>query len=282
MELLEILGSLNFKKISYLESISEDIQQGEHHFQGVGLVSVYVHLCVYVCVHLGMCVCACYLESISEDIQQGEYHFQGVGLVSVHVHLCVCVCVHLGMCVCLCVCVCVPWEVYVCVFPGKLFSRSRLTAKTKVQLQCLLDFLFADDAAVTAHSAEDLQQLMTRFSDACQDFRLTIRLKKTLVMGQDTGSAPTISINDHELDVIHDFVYLGSAISDTLSLDAELNRHIGKAATTMTRLTTKVWNNSKLTVHTKIQIYRACVVSTLLYGNESWAMLFTCAASDAF
>ena len=35
VELLEILGSMNFKKISYLESISEDIQQGEHHFQGV-------------------------------------------------------------------------------------------------------------------------------------------------------------------------------------------------------------------------------------------------------
>ena len=155
---------------------------------------------------------------------------------------------------------------------GKLFNLSRLRAKTKVQLRCLRDFLFADDAAVTAHSAEDLQQLMTRFSDACQDFGLTISLKKTQVMGQDTDSAPAISINDHELDVIHDFVYLGSAISDTLSLDAELNRRIGKAATTMTRLTKKSWNNSKLTVHTKIQIYRASVVSTLLYGNESWTL----------
>ncbi|XP_076466851.1 LOW QUALITY PROTEIN: huntingtin-like [Babylonia areolata] len=34
VELLDILGSLNFKKISYLESISDDIQQGDHHFQG--------------------------------------------------------------------------------------------------------------------------------------------------------------------------------------------------------------------------------------------------------
>ena len=173
---------------------------------------------------------------------------------------------------------------------GKLFNLSRLRSKTIVQLTCLRDFLFADDAAVTAHSAEDLQQLMTRFIDACQDFGLTISLKKTQVMGQDTDSAPAISINNHELDVIHDFVYLGSAISDTLSLDAELNRRIGKAATIMTRLTKKAWNNSKLTVHTKIQIYRACVVSTLVYGSESWtlpdrsenSMLFTCAASDAF
>ena len=155
---------------------------------------------------------------------------------------------------------------------GKLFNFSRLRAKTKVQLRCLHDFLFADDAAVTAHSAEDLQQFMTRFSDACRDFGLTISLKKTQVIGQDTDSAPAININDHELDVIHDFVYLGSTISDTLSLDAELNRRIGKAATTMSRLTKKTWNNCKLAVHTKIQIYRACVVSTLLYGSESWTL----------
>ena len=155
---------------------------------------------------------------------------------------------------------------------GKLFNLSRLRAKTKVHLRRLRDFLFADDAAVTVHSTEDLQQLMTRFSDACQDFGLTISWKKTQVMEQDVDSPLAISINDHELDVIHDFVYLGSAISDTLSLDAEFGRRIGKAATTMTRLTKKAWNNSKLIKHTKIQIYRACVMSTLLYGSESWTL----------
>ena len=115
---------------------------------------------------------------------------------------------------------------------GKLFNISRLRAKTKVQLRCLCDFLFTENAAVTAHSAEDLHQLMTRFSDACQDFGLTISLKKTQVMGQDVDSPPAISINDHELDVILDLVYLGSTISDTLSLDAELKRRIGKVVTT--------------------------------------------------
>ena len=155
---------------------------------------------------------------------------------------------------------------------GKLFNLSRLRAKTKVQLWCLRDFFFADDAAVTAHSAGDLQQLMARFSDACQDFGLTISLKKTQVMGQDTDSPPAISTNDHEPDVIHDFVYLGSTISYTLSLDAELNRRIGKAVATMTRLTKKAWNNSKMTEHTKIQSHRACVVGTLLCGSESWTL----------
>ena len=48
-------------------------------------------------------------------------------------------------------------------------------------------------------------------------------------MGQGMDSPPSITIFTQELEV-HNFVYLGSTISDTLSLDVELNKHIGKAA----------------------------------------------------
>ena len=93
------------------------------------------------------------------------------------------------------------------------------------------DFLFTDDAAVVARSAKDLQQLINHFSKACQNFGLTISLKKTQVMCQGVDSPPSITISIQELEDIHDFVYLGSTISDTLSLDVELDKHIGKAAT---------------------------------------------------
>src|SRR6201996_3765554 len=155
---------------------------------------------------------------------------------------------------------------------GKLFNLSRLKAKTKVQSKCLRDFLFADDAAITTHSAAELQQLMNRFGSACKDFGLTISTKKTQVMVQNMDSSPSITISNHELEVVHDFVYLGSTITDSLSLDVELNRRVGKAATTMSRLTNRVWANAKLSEHTKIQVYMACVVSTLLYGSESWTL----------
>lgn len=74
---------------------------------------------------------------------------------------------------------------------------------------------------------------MSRFNEVCQGFGLTIRLKKTQVMGQNVASPPDIRIFEFQLDVVHDFVYLGSTISDSLSHDAELNKRIGKAATTL-------------------------------------------------
>ena len=71
-------------------------------------------------------------------------------------------------------------------------------------------------------------------------------------------------ISNHQLEVVHNFVYLGSTIPDTLSLDIELKRRIGKASTTMSSLTKRVWKNGN--------VYRACVLSTLLYGSESWVL----------
>ncbi|XP_076451257.1 uncharacterized protein LOC143287198 [Babylonia areolata] len=92
-------------------------------------------------------------------------------------------------------------------------------------------------------------------------------------MGQDVSSTPSISIVDFTLEIIEDFTYLGSTISSNLSLDAELNKQIGKAATAMARLEKRVWDNpTMLTINTKMQVYQACVLSTLLCGSETWPL----------
>ena len=155
---------------------------------------------------------------------------------------------------------------------GKLFNLARLRAKTKVTIKRLRDFLFADDAAVATHSEEELQMLIDRFASACREFGLTISQKKTQVMGQGTDSPPCIKIAEYKLEAVDDFTYLGSTISNSLCLDKELDRRLGKAATTMSRLNKRAWTNNKLTEHTKVQIYTACVVSTLLYGSEAWVL----------
>ena len=69
-----------------------------------------------------------------------------------------------------------------------------------------------------------------------------------------------------------DFTYLGSNISSKLSLDTELNMRIGKASAAMARVIKRVWENTMLTIKTKTQVYQACVLSTLLYGSESWTL----------
>ncbi|RJG15198.1 hypothetical protein D4A39_16670, partial [Alcanivorax profundi] len=155
---------------------------------------------------------------------------------------------------------------------GNLFNLARLRARTKVRKVLIREMLFADDAALTAHTEAALQRLITLFAEACTEFGLTISLKKTNIMGQDVSTPPTIIIGDHTLEVVDKFSYLGSTISSNLSLDAELNVRIGKAASAMARLAKRVWDNPMLTLNTKMKVYQACVLSTLLYGSEAWTL----------
>ena len=60
-------------------------------------------------------------------------------------------------------------------------------------------------------------------------------------------------------------------VQATCHLTRDISKRIAKAAKTLSKLTERVWENQSLTIHTKMAVYRACVLSTLLYGHESWA-----------
>ena len=38
----------------------------------------------------------------------------------------------------------------------------------------------------------------------------------------------------------------------------------------MSKLTKIVWENKNLTLNTQLKVYKACVISTVLYGSEAW------------
>ena len=67
-------------------------------------------------------------------------------------------------------------------------------------------------------------------------------------------------------------MYFCSSVASNASLDTEINCRIGKASGTFARLTTRVWDNSKLSISTKSNIHCACVCSTPLYVSETWTL----------
>ena len=85
--------------------------------------------------------------------------------------------------------------------------------------------------------------------------------RQDFILGQSTEAPPVIIIDDYELDAVCQFTYLGS----NLSLDAEIDRRIGKAASTFARLTARV----RITP-IKLSVYNACVINTLLYCSDTW------------
>ena len=157
----------------------------------------------------------------------------------------------------------------------KLFNLRRLQAKTKVQKDIARDFLFADDCALNIGTQSKMQESMNRFAKACDDFGLTISIKKTEVMYQPAPNAPhsepVITVNGEKLTVTEKFIYLGSTLSRSVSIDDEVSYRIAKAISTFGRLR-EVWDKRGINLMTKLKVYRAVVLPSLLYACETWTV----------
>ena len=68
------------------------------------------------------------------------------------------------------------------------------------------------------------------------------------------------------------FTYLGSVISNDATVSKDLNNRLSKASSSFGRLSKIVWQSHSLRLSTKIQVYTAVVVPTLLYGAETWVL----------
>ena len=123
---------------------------------------------------------------------------------------------------------------------------------------------------------EALQHIIISFSDTAKNFGLTISLKKTEVLylppPRETYSPPHISIDGTNLNAVEHLTYLGGVISNDATVSKNLDNHSSKASSSFGRLSKREWQSHSLRLSTKIQVYRAVVVSTLLYGTETWVL----------
>ena len=98
---------------------------------------------------------------------------------------------------------------------------------------------------------------------------LIINTTKTEILST-SPDAPTFSICGNQLKNSENFTYLGSNLSFSGDLTNEIQRHIYLASSAFGRLNKRVFCNQNLTIHTKITVYDAVVISTILYGCETW------------
>jgi len=159
---------------------------------------------------------------------------------------------------------------------GKLFNQRRLAAVTKVKTTIIRDLLFADDCALNACNAADMQHSMDNFSESCDNFGLTISIKKTEVMFQSSSGEdqppPKIQVHGNDLNTVDKFTYLGSTLSNVVHIDDEINNRLAKASSAFGRLRSNVWDRRGIRLETKLQVYRAVVITTLLYACETWTI----------
>lgn len=66
------------------------------------------------------------------------------------------------------------------------------------------------------------------------------------------------------------FCYLDGFLSQNACVDDEITSRISKASASFGRLHHRLWSDHGIRLSTKIGVYRTVVLTTLLYGSESW------------
>ena len=159
---------------------------------------------------------------------------------------------------------------------GKLFNISRLKARTKVTPITVIELQYADDAAACSCSEGDLQRITDAFCTAYSRLGLTLNTTKTEVLYQpppnypEVVGQPRITVNDSALAAVGSFKYLGHRVTTKGTLDCELENRICSAAAAFGRLDKRVFSSHDLQRDTKLLVYNAIVIPTLLYGAETW------------
>ena len=83
---------------------------------------------------------------------------------------------------------------------------------------------------------------------------------------------PQITVKGQQLLSVEKFTYLGSTLTKNANIDAEVENRIAKASATFGRLRSNVWERKGLSLSTKLKVYKAAVLTTLLYASESWTV----------
>ena len=157
---------------------------------------------------------------------------------------------------------------------GGLFNLRRLQTETKTTIAHLLELQYADDCALIAHTPEALQHSLETVSSIYQAMGLKVNITKTEVIAQRNNIEQplTFQINGENLKQVESFTYLGSVLSNKHNIDEEIVSRINHASASFGHLRSRVFDNSNLKIKTKVSVYTAVCLSTLLYSAESWTV----------
>ena len=136
----------------------------------------------------------------------------------------------------------------------------------------LSQLLFADDTALVAESAEQLQCLVREFGEVCERRKLRVNVDKSKIMVVGKNEDPSllnIMLNGESMEVVNTFKYLGSCFGSDGGVKEDVSMRVSEGMKTFGAMK-RMWKGRSVTVGVKRDLYERIVVPTVMYGSESW------------
>ena len=127
---------------------------------------------------------------------------------------------------------------------------------------------YADDTTLMAESKKELKSLLMKVKEESEKVGLKLNIRKTKIM----ASSPITSWVDGEtMEIVRDFISLGSKITADGDCSYEIKRHLLLGRKVMTNLDS-ILKSRDISLSTKVRVVKAMVFPVIMYGCESWTI----------
>ena len=138
---------------------------------------------------------------------------------------------------------------------------------------------YADDTILMEES-EELKSLLMKVKEESEKVGLKLNIRKTKIM--ISGPITSWQIDGETVEIVADFVFLGSQITADGDCSHEIKRCLLLGRKVMTNLNS-ILKSRDITLPTKVSLVKTMVFPVVMYGCESWTIKKAeCRRIDAF
>ena len=155
--------------------------------------------------------------------------------------------------------------------PDWINARLWILAQARIKMagRNINNLRYVDETTLMAKSKEELKNFLMKVKEESEKFGLKLNIQKTKIM----ASSPITSwqIDGETVEMVADFIFLGSRITADGDCSHEINRHLLLGRKAMTNLDSTL-KSRDITLPTKVCVVKAMVFPVVMYGCESWTI----------
>ena len=116
---------------------------------------------------------------------------------------------------------------------------------------------------------EELKSLLMKVKEESEKVGLKLKTQKTKIMA--TGPITSQQNGGETVEIVTDFIFLGSEITADCDCSHEIKRHLLLRRKVMTNLDS-ICKSRDITLSTKVCLIKAMAFPVVMYGSESWTI----------
>ena len=142
-------------------------------------------------------------------------------------------------------------------------------AGIKIARRSINNLIYADDTTFMAEKEEELKSLLMKVKEKSEKVDLQLSIQKKKIMA--SGSVTSWKIDGETVEMVSDFIFLGSKITADGDCSHEIKRCLLLGRKVMTNLDSLL-KSRDITLPTKVCLVKAMIFPVVMSGCESWTV----------